>query len=450
MSNQLELLLPAGDPEKLKFALAYGADAVYAGVPIFSLRARENGFDKESIREAIGYTQSLDKKIYLTMNIFAHNSRVDRFLDSFCETQDLQPDGFIMSDVGLIHKALKLRPNAIIHLSTQANATNWTAVEFWRDLGVKRIVLSRELSLKEIAKIHHKVPEIELEVFVHGSICIAYSGRCLISNYINFRNANEGTCTNSCRWQYSLAVKYNSLKLFEESHLTPESTYEPLGNSYYIKEGGRPDQHFELDEDEHGTYMMNSKDLCAIELLRELRDSGVVSFKVEGRAKGLYYVASIARAYRGAIDDLNNDLPFNQLHLSEALSAANRTLMTGFLLRKPQEYGQNYTDGASLPATHEYVGKVVEVDRPSGRALVNVKNKLTIGDVVEWISPKNTVRARVENIQLLQGSSRSSISGGSDGWINCPGETTIFSLLRKPLQDQPEEIKRLSARSVLF
>jgi putative protease len=228
-SQKSELLMPAGSLEKLKYAFHYGADAVYAGVPIFSLRARENDFNKQQIKEAIEYSHSLGKKIYLTMNIFAHNSKVDRFLDSFCEMAALGPDAFIMSDVGLINKAMKLRPNMPIHLSTQANVTNWTAVEYWRDLGVRRVILSRELSLKEIALMSQKVPDIELESFVHGAICIAYSGRCLISNYINHRDANQGTCTNSCRWDYSLAVDKGSLVEAEKERPNGKKEYVQLG-----------------------------------------------------------------------------------------------------------------------------------------------------------------------------------------------------------------------------
>ena len=426
----LELLMPAGDPEKMRYAFAYGADAVYAGVPIFSLRARENGFRAESIKEAIKYAHSLGKKIYLTMNIYAHNSRIKPFIDSFCEMADLNPDGFIMSDVGLINQARKLRPNAIIHLSTQANATNWTAVEFWRDLGVQRVVLSRELSLKEIAEIHRRVPDVELEAFVHGSICIAYSGRCLISNYINHRDANEGTCTNSCRWQYNVGVKKSGLRVLEENMPTI-SEYEPLGNQYYVVEQNRLEQKFELDEDEHGTYMMNSKDLCAIELLKELAEAGVISFKVEGRSKGLYYVAAISRAYRRAIDDLYLNKPFNKENLDEALTASNRTLMTGFLLKRPEEYGQNYTDGVSRGLSHQYTGQVLKLSEDRRQALVLSKNKFALGDTIEWINPENTISdALAKPIRKENGNLVDELHGGHTGWIDCPNGVSDYSLLR--------------------
>ena len=438
----LELLMPAGDPEKMRYAFAYGADAVYAGVPIFSLRARENGFRSDTIKEAIHFAHGMGKKIYLTMNIYAHNSRVERFIDSFCEMADLEPDGFIMSDAGLINQARRLRPNAIIHLSTQANATNWTAVEFWRDLGVKRVVLSRELSLKEIAEIHHRVPDIELEAFVHGSICIAYSGRCLISNYLSHRNANEGTCTNSCRWNYSVGVKRSNLQILEEQHGEAAEEYQPLGNQYYIVEQNRLEQQFELDEDQHGTYMMNSKDLCAIELIKELAEAGVVSFKVEGRSKGLYYVSSIARAYRRAIDDVQMDRPFNHDNLNEAVTASSRMLMTGFLLKRPEHYGQNYAEGASTAYSHMYAGQVLEISTDRSKALVLLKNKIACGSPVEWVTPTATIRTVVQApIERENGVLVNELHGGYRAWISCPADICTYTLLRTPIETPEETIE---------
>lgn len=423
--------MPAGNPEKLKYAFAYGADAVYAGVPIFSLRARENGFTPDSIREAITYSHALGKRLYLTMNSFVHNNKVNAFLNSFCEMQDLNPDGFIMSGVGPIAACLKLRPQAVIHLSTQMNTTNWTDVQFWRDLGVKRIVLSRELSLKEIAEIHHKVPDIELECFVHGAICIAYSGRCLISNYLTHRNANEGTCTNSCRWQYKLSTLRKSLVAAEnEQHVHEGSSLE---EEYFVTESTRPDQHFPLDEDEQGTYLMNSKDLCAIELLRELRDAGVCSFKVEGRSKGIYYVATIARAYRRAIDDMVANRPFNPQNLDDVVATSNRTLMTGFYLRRPNEYGQNYSDGASRPLTFQFAGQVLAVHPKTSTATVLFKNTVSPGESIEWVSPDGVMCSRVSTIRSEAGELMDRVYGGHRAVIDCPQNTSETSLLRTPL-----------------
>ncbi len=399
--------MPAGNFEKLKFAFAYGADAVYAGVPAFSLRARENDFNKDTIREAIEYTHRLGKRIYLTMNIYAHNIKVNRFLETFDEMSDLNPDGFIMTDPGLINKALKARPQSVIHLSTQANSTNWATVEFWRDIGIRRIILPRELSIKEMAAMHEKVPDIELEAFVHGAICIAYSGRCLISNYLTYRDANQGTCTNTCRWEYSLSLDKESLLETEMTRDVNEA-YRPLVANYQLNEAIRAEKQFiqdkfDIDEDEYGTYLMNSKDLCAIELLQELHDAGICSLKVEGRSKSVYYAAITARAYRRAIDDLISGRPFNKDNLKELLSTANRTLMTGFLKKRPQEYGENFEDGLSLPLTHRFAGVVKDYDPNTESALLDVKNRIEVGDTFEWITPIQTTPLKVARFTTENG-----------------------------------------------
>lgn len=428
--------MPAGDLDKLKFAFAYGADAVYAGVPIYSLRARENGFNQASIAEGLAYARRLNKRVYLTMNIFAHNSKIDGFLKSFCENYDLAPHGFIMSDVGLIKKALALRPDAVIHLSTQANACNWAAVEFWRDLGVRRIILSRELSLKEIALIHNKVPDIELESFVHGAICIAYSGRCLISNYLNHRDANQGTCTNSCRWQYRLGMEKGSIMEVENSQISkPNEHYTPLGGSYYVKEQKREEERFALDEDEHGTYLMNSKDLCAIELLEQLRHAGICSFKAEGRTKSIYYLSTVTRAYRRAIDDLADGKPFNKDNLRELFTTSSRTFTTGFLLRRPVEYGENYDDGDSLPLTHRYSARVLDYIPEKQLARLDVRNKITIGDTIEWITPQQTVCAKIEALIDPRGKPLESASGGTIVETPAPLPADPFTLVRSPISN---------------
>ncbi len=236
-----ELLSPAGNLEKLKYAFAYGADAVYAGVPRFSLRTRENDFREESLFEGIQYAHKLGRKVYLTLNIFAHNTKVDGFIRELEKVAEWEPDGLIMADPGLIHQAIKRVPNIPIHLSTQANATNWTTVEFWKNMGVNRVILSRELRLKEIAEIHAQVPDIKLESFVHGAICIAYSGRCLISNYMNHRDANQGTCTNSCRWEYDLQQQSSSLLTTEKNQTAGSADhYKSPGNGFTLKKKNVP------------------------------------------------------------------------------------------------------------------------------------------------------------------------------------------------------------------
>jgi putative protease len=429
--------MPAGNFEKLRYAFAYGADAVYAGVPVFSLRARENDFNKNTIADAIQYSRERGRKIYLTMNIYAHNIKVERFLDTFSELADMQPDGFIMTDVGLIHKALKLRPDTIVHLSTQANATNWTAVEFWRDLGVKRIILPRELSIREIHTIHRKVPDIELEAFVHGAICIAYSGRCLISNYLNHRDANQGTCTNSCRWEYAMSVDKGSL-VDSESGKPERDDYQPLTGNYNLIEPSRAEQNyldarFEIDEDEYGTYLMNSKDLCAVELLQELSEAGVVSFKVEGRSKSIYYLSVVTRAYRRAIDDIAAGRPFDTDNLKELVSTSNRTMMTGFFKKRPDEYGENFEDGDSLPLTHRFAGVVHDYSPESGRALVDVKNRFETGDVLEWITPDRTIALPVTEIVKQDGAAVDVAHAGLRYQLPVPFIPDDYTIIRQVL-----------------
>ena len=289
-----ELLSPAGSPEKLKYALAYGADAVYAGIPKFSLRARENPFKNDLLEDAIAYTHEKGKKIYITANILPPNRKIESFKKSLAQHAEMGPDAFIMADPGMIQFALKEFPEIPVHLSVQTNTINWPSVEFWYNLGVKRIILSRELTLEEITDIHAHVSGIELEAFVHGAICIAYSGRCLLSNYFNHRDANQGTCTNSCRWEYDI---------HEEKGKDTEE-YQPLKGQYAIEEKQRDGELMPVEEDEHGTYIMNSKDLRAIELLGPMKQAGVTSFKIEGRSKSIYYLSLVTRAYRKAINDL--------------------------------------------------------------------------------------------------------------------------------------------------
>jgi len=442
--------MPAGNFEKMRFAFAYGADAVYAGVPVFSLRARENDFNKGTIAEAIRYAHDLGKQIYLTMNIYAHNIKIPRFLDAFCEMADLAPDGFIMADPGLINRALKLRPGSVIHLSTQANATNWATVEFWRDIGVKRVILPRELSIEEMTVIAEKVPGIELEAFVHGAICIAYSGRCLISNYLNHRDANQGTCTNSCRWEYSLAVDKGSL-LEAETELPEETSYQPLVGKYNISEATRAEKNFlqeqfEVDEDEYGTYLMNSKDLCAIELLPELKNAGICSFKVEGRSKTIYYVAVVARAYRRAIDDMMAGKPFDNTHLAELVSTSNRTMMTGFMKKRPQEYGENFDDGDSLPLTHRFGGVVLDFDAHTDMALVEFKNRIRVGEILEWITPSDTVEVPLEALEKEDGEKVDVGHGGLRYRVPVPFEPGPYTIIRQKLpKDTASPLQLLNA-----
>ena len=289
-TNKLELLFPAGNLEKLKYAIAYGADAVYAGVPMFSLRARENQFTWEDLAEAVEYCHARGKKIYFTANIYAHNMKIKPFMASFAKMLSMKPDAYIMSDPGLIDLVHTEYPEAEIHLSVQANNTNWAQVKFWQKIGVKRIILSRELSLKEVQEIHENCPDMELEFFVHGAICMAYSGRCLLSNYFSHRDPNQGTCSHSCRWEYKVFKRDVTDEDLYDSTGRPEE-YIPLTGEFYLEERERPGEIMPIDEDEYGTYIMNSRDICLISYLKELKDAGIVSFKVEGRSKTVNYLA---------------------------------------------------------------------------------------------------------------------------------------------------------------
>ncbi|MCF7823636.1 MAG: U32 family peptidase C-terminal domain-containing protein [Candidatus Marinimicrobia bacterium] len=435
--TRAELLLPAGNFEKLKYAFAYGADAVYAGVPRYSLRTRENDFRKESLIEAISYTHDLGKKIYLTMNIYAHNTKIKGFMTELERMLQYGPDAIIMSDPGLIAFTRKEFPELEIHLSTQANCTNWASAAFWRDQGVSRVILSRELSLKEITEIHKKVPDVELEAFVHGAICIAYSGRCLITNYMNNMDANQGTCTNSCRWGYNFGQKTPSLLALEaEEPIQIVENYESPGHGYFLEEPKRPGQHFNMLEDEHGTYMMNAKDLCSIELLGQMRDAGIVSYKVEGRTKSVYYAAMTARSYRKAIDDMLAERPFDSQNLEDLIGIAHRRYISGFYTKDPREYGQNYDDPSSLDFTHQNAGMVTNWDPDAALLEFEVKNQIAIGDRVEIISPDETILVTID--QLLNGRKRpvDAVHGGTGlaytPFDHHPGQ---FAIMRKVLPE---------------
>lgn len=390
-----ELLLPAGDFEKLKFAFQYGADAVYAGVPAFSLRARENDFKIDGVKEAIDYTHALGKKIYLTVNIFPHNSKLEPMRRAITAMAELKPDAFIMADPGVIYFAKEICPDIPIHLSTQANNINWASAKFWKEQGISRIILSRELSLREVKTIHEKVPDVELEFFVHGSICMAYSGRCLLSNYMSYRDANQGTCAHSCRWQYKVYKGHEQDHnpeyevVASEDELTMDGVYDPvykpLEGNFYLEEQQRPGEFLEADEDEYGTYIMNSRDLCAAEYLQELKDAGVSSFKVEGRSKSIYYVASVARTYRKAIDEMEQGIKPTFDYVSELAKTANRGFIPGFLVSNPKEKAQWYEKNVQLQ-THEFAGVVREV-MPDGLARVEVRNRFEKGEELEAFFP---------------------------------------------------------------
>ncbi|PIR93789.1 hypothetical protein COT97_04500, partial [Candidatus Falkowbacteria bacterium CG10_big_fil_rev_8_21_14_0_10_39_11] len=284
-----ELLAPAGNLKKLKYALTFGADAVYCGLPNFSLRYRINNFNYKDLAEGVEFAHKLRKKIYVTINIFPHKNHLNILGEHIEKLKPIKPDALIVSDPGILSYIKTEWPEAEIHLSTQANCTNWRSAKFWYDQGVTRVILAREATLEDIQEIHKKVPEVELETFVHGAMCMAYSGRCILSKWFTDRSANLGDCSQPCRWKYNL-----------KSEISNQETV--IGNKKQIvlEESQRKGNYFPIEEDENGTYIMNSKDLCLIKQLKELQEAGIVSFKIEGRAKSIYYLGNTLHAYREA------------------------------------------------------------------------------------------------------------------------------------------------------
>ena len=392
----------------MRAAYDYGADAVYAGSPRYSLRARNNEFAKlDVLEQGIKEAHERTKKFFLTVNTLPHNSKLKTFVSDMEPLIAMKPDALIMADPGLIMTVREKWPEMPIHLSVQANTTNYWGVKFWQNIGVERIILSRELSMEEIAEIRQECPDIELEVFIHGALCIAYSGRCLLSGYFNHRDPNQGTCTNSCRWDYKVhnAVEsdagdaqllqgFNFEKAQEEANqnfegINGQKRHPYADKVFLIEESNRPGEMMPIMEDEHGTYIMNSKDLRGIEVVEKLAKIGVDSLKVEGRTKSLYYVARVAQSYRKAIDDAVAGRPFDYSLLSELEGLANRGYTSGFLERHQTQDYQNYLTGHSIAKQSQYVGHVTEIDE-NGWATIEVKNRFAVGDSLEIIHPSAT------------------------------------------------------------
>ncbi len=429
-----ELLMPAGDMDKMKFAFAFGADAVYLGIPRFSLRARENGFKSlHDVSAAIDYAHKLGKKVYVTANIFPHNSKLPSFPKYIKELLDeCQPDGWIMSDPGLIMIMMENFPEQIVHISVQSNTINYASVKFWQKLGAKRIIVSREISIKEMREIKDACPDMELESFVHGAICMAYSGRCLISNYLSNRDGNQGACTNSCRWEY---------KVYKTDD-KQDDTYVPLKDQYYVKESERPNELFELDEDENGSYLMNSKDLCAIHSLKELADAGVCSFKVEGRSKSIYYVAMITRAYRRAIDDAVAGKPFNPEHMRDIFATANRGFIEGFLYGNPGAQGQEYLNSNSNYTAYRYSALIKRYDETKKQLNVEVRNPIKVGQSYEICLPDRNIPIVIDALFTDKGESIQEVHGGVNScWIPYPQDIGPFAVIREAVHDfEPDKV----------
>ena len=427
-----ELLLPAGTLEKMRTAYAYGADAVYAGQPRYSLRARNNEFQLEELRIGIEEAHALGKKLFVASNLMPHNAKVKTYMADMEPLIAMQPDALIMADPGLIAMVRERWPEQEIHLSVQANTVNYAAVKFWKSLGLSRVILSRELSLDEVEEIRQQCPDIELEVFVHGALCIAYSGRCLLSGYFNHRDANQGTCTNSCRWDYKVdnaeedgtgdiqKIDFDFDKALSESALSDcgSQPRHPLADKVYvISRQDHPGELMPVLEDEHGTYIMNSKDLRAVEHVERLVKIGVDSLKVEGRTKSIYYVARTAQVYRQAIDDAVKGRPFN-LELLGALDAlANRGYTDGFYERHHTHEQQNYMRGHSESFRQQYVGDIVSC--ANGMAEIDVKNRFSVGDKLEVIHPSGNYIVELKEMRGLKGEALT-VAPGSGHRVQIP------------------------------
>jgi putative protease len=406
-----ELLAPAGTLTSLRYALAYGADAVYAGMPRYSLRTRNNNFNKlENIRTGIDEVHACGKQFFLASNVLPHNSKIKTFMDDMEPVIDLGPDALIMADPGLIMLVRERWPEMAVHLSVQANTMNYASVRFWQSLGIKRIILSRELSLDQIGEIRQECPDMELEVFVHGALCIAYSGRCLLSGYFNHRDANQGTCTNSCRWDYK--VKDAQVDESGDIHLADNVKPPQAQEVHLIEEAERPGEYMPIEEDEHGTYIMNSKDLRAVEHVERLVKMGIDSLKIEGRTKSHYYVARSTQVYRQALDDAAADRPFNPALLGSLENLANRGYTDGFLQRHHDQDVQSYLDSHSDSLRQRFVGELVGYDAESGLVEVEVKNKFAVGDELELILPEGNSNFRLDALQDMQGRPMDEVPGG--------------------------------------
>lgn len=359
--KQYELLAPAGNFEKIKYALEFGANAVYAGVPDFSLRSRIKGFDEKNILEAIDYVHSKKKKIYLTANIFAHNRHIEGMKSHLKIYRNCMPDAFIVSDIGIMEVVRKIYPKVPIHVSTQANITNFETVKFWKKYGVERVILARELTLEEIKEIHRQVPEMELEYFVHGAMCMSYSGRCFLSAWQTGRSSNLGDCAQNCRWSYALA------------------------------EEKRPGEYIPVEQDNFGSYLLNSKDLCLVDYLDELKDAGIVSFKIEGRAKSVSYLAQAVKSYRQVLDIEKNDPQKKQKIRKikkDLMDIVNRGYTTGFLFGECKDKGQE-TRFSHIDEKYEFVGQVLDYHDEKKLIKIRVHNALHIGDRIQVLQPYN-------------------------------------------------------------
>ena len=405
-----ELLSPAGSLKNMRYAFAYGADAVYAGQPRYSLRVRNNEFDHDNLAIGIQEAHDLGKKFYVVVNIQPHNSKLKNFIRDLTPVVAMQPDALIMSDPGLIMMVREHFPDMDVHLSVQANAVNWATVKFWKNMGLTRVILSRELSIDEIEEIKQQVPDMEIEVFVHGALCMAYSGRCMLSGYMNKRDANQGACTNACRWEYKVHETHQDengdvipvQNLNTDSNCCSNSDADELHMQaqHQFDEPVLLQRHeedmFAAEEDEHGTYFMNSKDLRAVQHVERLTQMGIHSLKIEGRTKSYFYCARTAQIYRKAIDDALAGKPFDPSLMTQLEGLANRGYTEGFLRRHVHSEYQNYENGSSSFDHQQYCGEILE--RNGDYLKVDVKNRFVVGDVLELMTTSGNIIFKLTEI----------------------------------------------------
>ena len=420
-----ELLCPAGTLKSMHYAFSYGADAVYAGQPRYSLRVRNNEFNKlENLATAIQLAHKQNKLFYIASNLAPHNNKVRTYLRDMQQVIEMRPDAIIMSDPGLIMMIRERWPEMPIHLSVQANVVNFAAVKFWQSMGLTRIILSRELSLDEIAEIRQECPDIELETFVHGALCIAYSGRCLLSGYMTHRDSNQGACTNSCRWKYDAHEAEESL----EGDIVAKRPVEGAESGqlsdvddqiYLLQEQGRPGEYMPAFEDEHGTYIMNSRDLRAIQHVQRLIDIGIDSLKIEGRTKSHFYVARTAQLYRRAIDDAHAGKSFDMDLMDQLESLSNRGYTEGFYRRHVPKEFQNYETGRSISHRHQFVGEVSAIN-PDNSLSITVKNHFSVGDTLELMTPEGNTEYLLDAMCLDRTGESIEVAPGSGYQVRIP------------------------------
>lgn len=450
LQNKPELLSPAGSLKNMRYAFAYGADAVYAGQPRYSLRVRNNEFNHANLKIGIDEAHALGKKFYVVVNIAPHNSKLKTFIKDLEPVVAMGPDALIMSDPGLIMLVREHFPQMDIHLSVQANAVNWATVKFWRQMGLTRVILSRELSIDEIAEIRQQVPDMEIEIFVHGALCMAYSGRCLLSGYINKRDPNQGTCTNACRWEYQVeegkvddvgnivSAKVDSSQQIQIKNVAPTlGEGDTTSKVFLLAETQKPDEQMTAYEDEHGTYIMNSKDLRAVQHVEKLAQIGVHSLKIEGRTKSFYYCARTAQVYRKAVDDAVAGKPFDESLMDTLESLAHRGYTEGFLRRHTHDEYQNYDYGYSISERQQFVGEFTGKRNEQGMAEVAVKNKFLLGDEVEMMTPKGNIVFKIE--RMLNRKNEAVEAGLGDGhfvFLDVPADIELdYALLMRNLVD---------------